>query len=100
LLSKAIRQKGLSLKRPIVVFGSAPLQIFIDSAFLSADVDVTTSKDECAEIKTLVDEIGLSKGKSPFYIEVVSEYIFRTCQNWRERAETVMLNDIAFIHAQ
>jgi len=96
LLSKAIRQKGLSIQRPIVVFGSAPLQIYIDPAFLSADVDVAPS-DHRAEIQKLVDEIGLSKGKAPFYIEVVSEYIFRAGQNWRERAKVVVLNDVSFL---
>lgn len=96
-LSKAIQLKGLLLKRPILVFGSAPLQIYIAPAFLSADVDVAPPYDQSEEIKKLVDEIGLGKGKAPFYIEVVAGYIFRPGQNWQERTETVMLNGVSFL---
>jgi hypothetical protein len=63
-LSKAIRLKGLSLKRPILVFGSAPLQIYLDPAFLSADMDVALT-DQREEIQRLVDEIGLHKSRLP-----------------------------------
>jgi hypothetical protein len=94
-LAKAIRQKGLVLEKPIVVFGSAPLQICIDPAFLSADVDVCLA-GQTDLLKELVEEIGLSKGKAAFYIEVVPEYIFRPGPNWRDRVATVTLNEVVF----
>lgn len=95
-LSLAIKQKGLLIQRPIIVFGSAPLQICIDPAFLSADVDVSLT-GQSEELEKVVDEIGLSKGKAPYYIEVVAEYIFRPGPNWRERAEIITLNDVPFL---
>jgi hypothetical protein len=95
-LSKAIKQKGLVFRRPIIVFGSAPLQICVDSAFLSADVDVSVP-GQGDELKELVEEIGLSKGKAPYYIEVVAEYIFRPGPNSRERAKTITLSDVSFL---
>jgi len=79
-----------------MVFGSAPLQICVDPEFLSADVDEALP-GQTAELQTIVDDIGLSKGKAAYYIEVVPEYIFRPGPNWRERAEVVILNDVSFI---
>ncbi len=95
-LSTAIQRKGLVLLSPIMVFGSAPLQIFIDSAFMSADVDVSLP-GQGEEIKNLVEEIGLSKGKAAYYIEVVPEYVFRPGPNWRARATPIRRNGIAFL---
>jgi hypothetical protein len=95
-LSAAIQRNGIVLERPILVFGSASLQIYIDPAFLSADVDISTSGQN-EEIKELVDQIGFGKNKAPFYIEVVAEYIFRPGPNWRERATIVERNGVRFL---
>jgi hypothetical protein len=89
-------ERGLVMTRPILVFGSAPLQIYLDPAFLSADVDVAVSERE-DELKALVEEIGLGKGQATFYVEVVPAYIFRAGQKWRERARTVTLEGVAFL---
>ena len=39
-IAKTLAESGVSQPRPIVVFGSAPLQIFIDPDLLSADIDL------------------------------------------------------------
>lgn len=91
-----MREKGLRLEHPIVVFGSAPLQIFLDPAFLSADVDVGVDDRE-EELKALIDEIGLGKGTAAFYVEVVPTYIFRAGQKWRERAQRIELEGVPFL---
>lgn len=96
-LAAAIQRKRLVLQHPIAVFGSAPLQICIDPAFLSADVDVFLTSGPDDELKALVEEIGLGKGKAAYYIEVVPGYIFRPGPNWRERAMPVTLNGVAFL---
>jgi hypothetical protein len=95
-LSTAIQRKGLVFLKPIVVFGSAPLQIYIDPAFLSADVDISLAGQDDL-LKGLVEEIGLGKGKAAYYIEVVPEYIFRPGPNWRERTTSVLLNGVSFL---
>jgi len=95
-LSKAIQGQGIVLSSPILVFGSAPLQICVDPALLSADVDVAVREQE-EVVKKLVEEVGLAKGKTPFYIEVVPEYVFRPGPNWRERAMLLTLNTVQFL---
>ena len=66
-LALAIQTKGIVLAEPLVVFGSAPLQLSIDANFLSADVDIATIK-HLDELKALVEEMGLGKGKAPYYV--------------------------------
>ena len=90
-LSTAILNKGLVPEHPIIVFGSAPLQICVDPGFLSADVDVALP-GQGAALKQLVEEIGMSKENASYYIEVVPEYIFRPGPNWRTRAMPVSQN--------
>jgi len=98
-LAKAISDRGLQLSAPIVVFGSGPLQIFVDQHLLSKDVDVSAGK-QMEEVKAIVDEIGYGKGKAKFYIEVVPLYIFRPGQNWGSRARAIELHGIKFLFPQ
>lgn len=84
------------LHGPILVFGSAPLQITVDPDLLSADVDVCLS-GQTDELKKLVHDIGLGKGQAAFYIEVVPEYIFRAGQKWRTRVQGLTLNGVEFL---
>jgi hypothetical protein len=95
-LSTAILKQGLVLQHPIIVFGSAPLQICVDPGFLSADVDVSLP-GQGAALKKLVEEIGMSKENAAYYIEVVPEYIFRPGPNWRARAMPVSQNGVGFL---
>jgi len=95
-LSEAVHNHGLRLERPILVFRSAPLQICLDPAFLSADGHIASAGYR-EVIKGLVDELGLSKDKAAFYIEVVGEHVFRPGPKWRERAEATMLNGVTFL---
>jgi hypothetical protein len=95
-LAKALQEKGFKLRKPIVVFGSGPLQISVDPTLLSADLDIS-AEGQLEEVKAIVEEIGYGKGKAKFYIEVVPSYVFRSPRTWRERAETVTLHGIEFI---
>jgi hypothetical protein len=98
-LAKAISARGLLLSAPIVVFGSGPLQIFVDQHLLSKDVDVSAGK-QMDEVKRIVDEIGYGKNKAAFYIEVVPLYIFRPGQNWGARARNIELHGVKFLIPQ
>jgi hypothetical protein len=66
----------------ITVFGSAPLQIMIDSRLNSADVDLFSDAEEMRE---LVERAGLGQDRAAFYIQVSSELNFRTSPRWKDR---------------
>lgn len=95
-LARAIQAKGLALSEPLVVFGSAPLQLALDASFLSADVDIATIK-HLDELKALVEEMGLGKGQAPYYVEIVASYVFRPNPNWWNRARREQLHGVEFV---
>jgi len=66
----------------ITVFGSAPLQIMIDSRLNSADVDLFSDWEHLREF---VERAGFGQDKAAFYIQVNSELNFRTSPRWRDR---------------
>jgi hypothetical protein len=70
----------------ITVFGSAPLQIMIESRLNSADVDLFSSAEEMRE---LVDRAGLGQDRAAFYIQVSSELNFRTSPRWKDRLRMI-----------
>jgi hypothetical protein len=98
-LAKAIADRGLQMSAPILVFGSGPLQIFVDQHLLSKDVDISAGQ-QADEVKAIVAEIGYAKDKANFYIEVVPLYIFRPGQNWGGRARLLELHGVKFLFPQ
>src|SRR5437762_7188202 len=77
----------------ITLFGSAPLQITIDAALASADVDLFADADE---LKDLVERAGLGTGQGAMFIQVGSELNFRTSPRWRSRTQTVTVGNCTF----
>lgn len=73
-------------KQDITVFGSAPLQLQIDSTFLSEDIDVFSPEESWGFLEKLVEARGWAKGQTDFYIQVCDPKAFRTTTNWRDRA--------------
>ena len=78
----------------ITVFGSAPLQICVDSSLTSADVDVFSDFEELRE---LVDRAGLGQEKTKFYVQVSSELNFRTSPRWKDRTQSAHIGNCTFI---
>lgn len=78
----------------ITVFGSAPLQICIDSTLTSADVDVFSDFEFLREI---ADRAGLGQDRAAFYVQVSSELNFRTTPRWRNRAQSARIGSVTFI---
>ncbi len=70
----------------LTVFGSAPLQLFLDKNFLSADVDVFTSEESFELLANFVAAQGLDKEQSPHYIQVSDPFAFRSTRDWMERS--------------
>ena len=90
LLRKLISVLPQDRQFVITVFGSAPLQITIDSTLTSADVDLFSDWEPLNE---LVHHHRLGTGQTDFYIQVSSELNFRTSSLWRERAQTSVVGN-------
>ena len=95
-LARAISDRGLAPKKPIVVFGSGPLQILIDQNLLSGDLDISVPEN-AEQITALIEEIGFGKGKARYYIEVVPSYVFRPGINWLGRVSRVERHGVEFL---
>ncbi len=66
----------------ITVFGSAPLQLGVDSSFLSADVDVFSSLD----LTQSIERADLGPGQNEIYVQQSDELVFRASPSWLTRA--------------
>jgi hypothetical protein len=74
----------------LVVFGSTPLQLFIDSRFLSADIDLFGSEDVMDLLIDFVEQQGWTQAKSSdFYIQVCDPLAFKSTIDWPSRAISV-----------
>jgi len=86
------RIRTLSKDRPfeITIFGSSPIQLGLDSTFLSGDVDIFSDEDLSASIK----KAGLAKGDAAIYIEQVPENVFIASPTWRQRAFSLVRDNV------
>ena len=78
----------------VTVFGSAPLQVTVDSTFTSADVDVFS---EFETLREIADRAGLGQDKAAFFIQVSSELNFRTSPRWKGRTQSARIENCTFI---
>ena len=72
------------------VFGSCPPQLKLDPTFLSGDVEVFSAED----FREIVQEMGLGKGQSDPYIEIVPPNVFIATDVWRERADRLVFDNV------
>ncbi len=70
----------------ITVFGSTPLQLFVESSFLSEDIDVFGDKDTTDFLEAFVGLHGWAKGDTDLYIQVCSPLAFKSTIDWAGRA--------------
>lgn len=78
----------------ITLFGSAPLQLQVDEAFLSGDVDLFSNFEE---LETVVESAGLGDEQHRPYIQVCSGLNFRTSPHWGTRTQSFKLGNCTFI---
>lgn len=85
----------LPTNRPFrfTLYGSAPLQLTLDSAWLSADVDLFSEDDE--DLGEWISRAGLSKAQGDLFLEPGFPLSFRTNPDWRARAKTVALGQVS-----
>ena len=69
-------------KLTVVVFGSAPLQVLVDSTFLSKDVDIVGEED----LRVLAGNLSLPGESGDLFFQVCDRLTFRTALGWEERA--------------
>lgn len=74
----------------ITVFGSAPLQLGVDSGFLSADVDIFSEED----LSEIIAQNGLGKGSREIYIEYCAPSTFASTPDWHHRAFLVESDNV------
>lgn len=70
----------------INVFGSAPIQLFVEQNFLSADIDVFGSEEIYDFLLKFVEEQNWTQDKADFYIQVCDPYAFKSTFDWESRA--------------
>jgi len=73
----------------ITIFGSAPLQLLVDGAFLSADVDLFVSEEFLPVLEQFIRDQGLGQGQTDLYIQVSHPIAFRSTIDWPLRAVQV-----------
>jgi len=77
----------------IILFGSSPLQLALDPAFLSGDVDIIPS----ADVEVYCRQAGLLKGQAPIYVEPCAVTAFTVSADWMMRACEVKRRHVTFI---
>jgi hypothetical protein len=96
--AKLLQQLAAALPRTgeftITVFGSAPIQITIDAALTSADVDVFSDFEQLPEV---VERAGLGPDTTSFCIQVSSELNFRTSPRWKDRFSKTRIENCTFV---
>ena len=70
----------------MTVFGSAPLQLFIEPSFISEDIDLFGSEATTAFLEQFVAENKWNKGETDLYIQVCDPLAFKSTIDWRGRA--------------
>ena len=73
----------------ITVFGSAPLQLFVERSFISEAIDLFGSDNITAFLEQLVGENKWNKGETDLYIQVCDPLAFKSTIDWRSRAIAV-----------
>ena len=73
----------------ITVFGSAPLQLFLNPDFLSQDIDIYAPDEHWDYLAEFVEAKDLGKEKAVFYIQVCDPKAFRSTTDWPLRAVEV-----------
>ncbi len=75
-----------------VLYGSAPLQLTLNRAWTSADVDFYSEDDE--DFQEQIRLLGLAKGQAELYLEPGFRLSFRSTPLMASRAKTVQLGHV------
>lgn len=85
-LDELARRLPRTPRLEITVFGSAPLQLMVDRAFLSEDIDLFGNEDTTDFLISFVAEQHWNKGETELYIQVCDPLAFKSASDWASRA--------------
>ena len=85
-LDEFARRLPVHPRLELTVFGSAPLQLFVDRAFLSEDIDLFGDDTTTDFLNQFVEANHWGKGQTDFYIQVCDPLAFKSTIDWRTRA--------------
>ncbi len=81
----------------ITVFGSAPLQLFIEPSFVSEDIDLFGNEDTTTFLEQFVSEHQWNQGATDLYIQVCDPLAFKSTIDWRSRAIEALRHGHLFV---
>ncbi|MCI0539198.1 MAG: hypothetical protein L0Z50_28660 [Verrucomicrobiales bacterium] len=87
-------------RRELTIFGSAPLQLFVERSFLSEDIDLFGDGADTEFLNQFVEANNWGKGQTDFYIQVCDPLAFKSTIDWRSRAIAVERHGhlLRFVH--
>ena len=77
----------------ITLFGSPPLQLAIESRFVSNGVDLFADETH-AEVEAAIARAGIGEKCEDVYVQLCVEGNFRTSPKWKDRAFTIQLGNV------
>ncbi|HWN94861.1 MAG TPA: DUF6036 family nucleotidyltransferase [Methylomirabilota bacterium] len=99
-LDEFARRLPAQQRLTITIFGSAPLQLFVESSFLSEDIDLFGDKNTTDFLEDFVEANHWGKGATDFYIQVCDPLAFKSTIDWASRAIEVERHGhlLRFVH--
>jgi hypothetical protein len=85
-LDEFARRLPVQTRLELTVFGSAPLQLFVERSFLSEDIDLFGDETTTDFLNQFVEANHWGKGQTDFYIQVCDPLAFKSTMDWRNRA--------------
>jgi hypothetical protein len=93
LLDKLAQRLPQNPSWEIVIFGSAPLQLMIDSQFLSNDCDILGDQ----HLREMISDLSESSHGAEIYFQVCDPLTFRTAMGWDRRCLRIPRGGHVFI---
>lgn len=85
-LDEFARRLPVQPRLELTVFGSAPLQLFVERSFMSEDIDLFSDETTTDFLDHFVELNHWGKGQTDFYIQICDPLAFKSTLDWRSRA--------------
>lgn len=95
----AVHQAMPTYDQPLTIFGSAPIQLCLDEAFASADVDIMVLEGG-EKLRRIAAEAGLGRAgnvRSAFGVQICPPLLFNPTPHYLQRAHTEVRQGLTII---